>query len=169
MRALVLSIGIIIFVVAAIIAIFLTFSSIQQKTEDTQEFRNIKSQLETCNDKLLSSATSGSTSSCTFSANRGEISVEGDSIYYKIVTEAELCTDTDWTPLNVEKNIYQSCIISGSSRLFQMRWNSRTILFQTIGGLIGKVSGIEISKNRDLEVSVDGKPIRGALLNIRKF
>jgi len=152
-------------IVAALL--FLINASLQSSL-DISEFETIKSQFEDCNRKILETARTGSINRCSFSAGRGEVVVGGDTILYKIVTNANICDESNWIKIN--GNLWHMCTVYGGSRLYQLKWDSPEILFQILGGKpFGKLSGIEIKKVRDIKIVIEGKETSGALLDVRRY
>jgi len=152
-------------IVAALL--FLINTSLQSSL-DTSEFETIKSQFEDCNRKIMETARTGSTNRCSLSAEKGEVVVGGDTILYKIVTNANICNESGWVKIN--ENLWQICTVYGGSRLYQLKWDSPEILFQSLTGRpFGKLTGIEVRKVRDIKIVSEGKEISGTLLDVRRY
>jgi hypothetical protein len=135
---------------------------------DISEFETVRNQFEDCNNKILETAKTGVTNSCSLFTEKGEIVVGGDTILYKIVTNANICDESDW--INIDENLWQMCTVYGGSKLYQLKWDSPEILFQSLSGKpFGKLTGIEVKKVRDITIMSGGKEISGTLLDVRSY
>ena len=148
---------VLIFAIAAslvIITLPIVSSSIQN-TIDISESSSVKQQLELCNNKILETARTGIQTTCTFSIQsfgRGEVSLKDDGIYYKLTTEANICDQTDWVEINLDKHVWLNCNIEGSTRLYQLRWSLPNEIFFELGdrikGNILEINRINVTADR---------------------
>lgn len=110
-----------------------------QKSKDISETQAIRGQLEQCNDKLVETARTGTSNRCIFSSEKGAMTAFSDGIYYKITTQAEICSQQDWTEINKDKHIWQKCNVQDGTKQFQLKWswpNDITIQGQNLDGEI---------------------------------
>ena len=167
MRAIIsLIIPVAIFVI--VIVLILIINNFMQNSADISESQLVLDQLKLCNAKILQTAERGVTNRCEFYVKRGGLSVGGDSVSYRLISNAILCSPTDW--VNISQNLWQNCEIIYNFRIYQLKWNSPEILFQITGrNIFGKISGIEVKKISDVKIIRDGKEISGTLLDIKGY
>jgi len=94
-----------------------------EKSMELSEFQTVRNQFYDCNDKIMETARIGSTNKCFFSASKGRITVEGNSINYKITSKGDICDQHPWVLINEEKHIWQRCEVSDQKRTFEMKWS----------------------------------------------
>jgi len=168
MRGLVNIILSIVLIGIIVVALLFIINSSMKNSLDASEFQTVRNHFEECNDKIMETARTGVTNSCSLFTENGEIVVGGDTILYKIVTNANICYESDW--VNIGENLWQMCTVYGGSRLYQLKWDSPEILFQILSGKpFGKLTGIEVKKVRDITIMSGGKEIPGTLLDVRRY
>jgi len=131
-----------------------------QSTQALSELRIVREEFKSCDSKLLETAEKDTYNTCSFSSERGELIVSGDTIYYKII-EDSICEAKDWTYTDEGKRIKERCTPSGSFGLDEIEWSSPNIMFQRTGGKNGKT--IEIRKVSNIIIGSES----GFLLSIR--
>lgn len=110
-------------VIISLAAIFLPWlgDTINQSLE-TGEVSAIYSQFKSCSEKILETARTGTTNKCIFSISKGKIIGKTEGIEYSLVSNAPICDEHNQTLIDEQSHIYQSCNISGMSRVFTMLW-----------------------------------------------
>jgi len=93
-----------------------------EESMDLTEVNSIKSQFDTCSERILETARAGTTNKCFFNINRGELTGDVRGLDYKIVSSADICDSHDLTKIDERRHIWQSCSISGENRIFEMLW-----------------------------------------------
>lgn len=148
--------AILIFAVAmslALLAVPVVISSVGESM-DISESSSVKQQLEQCNNKIVETVRTGTQSTCTFSlqgSGRSEISVKNDGIYYELLSEANICDQTNWTEINPEKHVWLKCGLQDSKRLYQLKWSSPDEIIFTLGN---RTTGNVLEINR-LNITAD--------------
>jgi hypothetical protein len=89
---------------------------------DSIEVGNIKAQFEACSERILETARTGTTNTCFFNINRGELTGRVEGLSYNIVSSAPICDAHPLTEIDERKHIWQKCSISGKYRSFEMLW-----------------------------------------------
>jgi hypothetical protein len=89
---------------------------------DAVEVSFIKSQFETCNDRILETARTGTANKCFFNINRGELAGRPESLNYTIVSTARICDPSPLTEVDEKKHIWQLCYDSGGQSVYEMMW-----------------------------------------------
>jgi len=128
------------------IAIPFVYSSVINLFE-VSEASNVRNQLELCNDKIIDTARTGSTNTCRFSISRGVLTAALDGIHYTLISNGNICDQHDWVNINVDKHVWQKCVVNGTQRTLEYRWawiSSITIEAQTLSGNITN-KGVKIS------------------------
>jgi hypothetical protein len=89
---------------------------------DLTEVNSIKSQFDTCSERILETARTGTTNKCFFNIDRGELTGKTEGLNYKIISSAPICDAHDLTKIDERRYIWQRCDVSGENRIFQMLW-----------------------------------------------
>lgn len=97
---------------------------------EMNEISAVKSEFEECNDKIIETARTGMSNTCTFPVDRGQLSGTTSEIAYQITTHEDMCDQSPWVLIEPEKNLWQKCDVSGSERVFGLKWNYTSIRFQ---------------------------------------
>jgi len=152
MRGNIVTFLLIIIIVTALMALLVIWATSNTTSLfEISEINTVKQEFEDCSDKIVETSRIALSNKCIFSVDRGQIKATNDDITYHIVSSTKVCDKTDWVLINPEKNIWQKCDISGTERVFNLKWNSTAIKFQfeqmgniEIRGLTGK--NIEMSR-----------------------
>ena len=95
----------IVLIAISLIAIAFPFAvNTIRKTTDLSESTTVRNELEICNDKILETARTGVGNRCIFSVDKGTLIVDDDWIRYTIISQADICDQSDFTLLDEEKN-----------------------------------------------------------------
>ncbi|MCD6476956.1 MAG: hypothetical protein J7K26_02190 [Candidatus Aenigmarchaeota archaeon] len=116
--------AVLIFAIATALAAFAlpwAYNSLQ-KSLDIMEINKIKKEFEICNDKLIDTARTGTSNRCLFSVKRGGLVVEQDGIYYTIQSKSNICDEQAWTPINLEKHLWQRCDKDIKKKILKFKW-----------------------------------------------
>lgn len=89
---------------------------------DVIEVDNIKPQFEICGDRILETARTGTSNTCFFNINRGEMVGKSDGLSYIIVSTAPICDQHPLTEIDEKNHIWQKCSVSGKFRNYEMLW-----------------------------------------------
>lgn len=89
---------------------------------DLNEVNSIKSQFDTCSDRILETARTGTTNKCFFNIDRGKLTGDVRGLDYKIISSAKICDQHDLIKIDERRHIWQSCSVSGENRIFEMLW-----------------------------------------------
>lgn len=116
------SILIVVVSVSLVGLLFPTVMRIVGEAMDSVEVGMIKSQFDSCSERILETARTGSTNKCFFNINRGDLTGMSDGISYKIVTTASICDKHFMTLIDEKRHIWQSCDVIGNERVFEMKW-----------------------------------------------
>jgi hypothetical protein len=109
---------------------------------DIIEVSNIKSQFDTCSDRILETARTGTTNKCFFNINRGELVGKLEGLSYNIISSAVICDPHPLTKIDERNHIWQKCSVSGKYRIFEMLWMFPKELEVEGTGVVGnKVTG----------------------------
>jgi hypothetical protein len=133
---------------------------------EVSELNSVKSEFESCNDKIMETARTGSSNKCIFSISKGELIGKSDSINYKLVSSSKICDESSWILLNPEKNIWQECHISGNEIIFGLKWNSSYVDFE-----FEKIGNVEVrgGSGHIIEISRIGVSESGATLKLNIY
>jgi len=149
--------GVITLVLITVIIVFLTIMVLGWTMANTSgffemsEINSVREEFKDCNDKILETARTGLYNKCIFSVERGQIAATRNDITYQIVTNERICDASDWVIINPEKNMWQSCFISGKQTVYGLRWEMDGIKFQfeSIGNVnVTGQTGKTIEMNR---------------------
>ncbi len=88
---------------------------------DTSEMSNIRNQMALCNDKLVETARTGTSSKCLFSANRGTITAQEDGIYYTLLSKSDICDAHSWAEVDKERHLESKCDVTVAN-VYNLRW-----------------------------------------------
>ena len=131
-------------IAVTIIAVIWVIPTIE-KLIQLNEFQTVRNQFYECNDKIMETVRTGSTNECYFSVERGQLTVDTESIHYRIISETDICDPHQWTQQKEEKYVWQRCEVSATHRIFELMWNfSSYVEFQFPTEVLGKV--VEISR-----------------------
>jgi len=108
-----------------------------QESTDITEVKSIKSQFDYCNDMIIETARTGSTNKCIFSVSKGRITGTREGINYGVVTSAKICDQQEWVQIDEKRHVWQNCDVSGSDRIFDMRWKFPSELEVQGQGMVG--------------------------------
>jgi hypothetical protein len=89
---------------------------------DIVEVGNIKSQFDACSERILETARTGTTNTCFFNINRGELIGKAEGLSYNIVSSAPICDAHSLTKIDERRHIWQKCSVSGKYRNYEMIW-----------------------------------------------
>jgi hypothetical protein len=89
---------------------------------DLTEVNSIKSQFDTCSERILETARTGTTNKCFFNIDRGELTGKTEGLNYKIISSTDICDPHGLTKIDERRYIWQRCDVSGENRIFQMLW-----------------------------------------------
>lgn len=106
---------------------------------DMTEIQSIKSQFDTCSDRILETARTGSSNKCIFDIKNGKITGRTEGIYYSLLSNGPICDPSPLVLIDNKTYVWQECNVTGSVRNFGMLW-----MFPKELSITGK--GIEGSK-----------------------
>lgn len=89
---------------------------------DVMEISFIKSQFDTCSDRILETARTGTTNKCFFNINRGELTGKTESLSYTLVSKADICDAHPLTLIDERRHIWQKCSEIGGQKVYEMLW-----------------------------------------------
>ncbi|MEM7824332.1 MAG: hypothetical protein QW227_03100 [Candidatus Aenigmatarchaeota archaeon] len=90
---------------------------------DVTESQAVRAALETCNDKIIETARTGSGNTCVIPASRGVVTAQNDGLYYQLSSSGRLCDPTDWALINPDKHIELACqVTSENASIYNLRW-----------------------------------------------
>jgi hypothetical protein len=89
---------------------------------DVTEIRSIKSQFDTCSDRILETARTGSTNKCIFNIRNGQITGRVEGIYYSLLSNGPICDQSPLVEIDSKTHVWQECNVSGNQRVFGMLW-----------------------------------------------
>jgi len=115
----------ILIVVVAVSLISLALPSIMKvinESMDSVEVGLIKSQFDTCSERILETARSGAANRCFFNINRGELTGRKESLTYTLVSTATICEPHSLAEIDEKRHIWQKCTEVGGQRVFEMLW-----------------------------------------------
>ncbi|MBU3905022.1 MAG: hypothetical protein KJ906_02660 [Nanoarchaeota archaeon] len=124
------------------------------------EMGNIRDQMGLCNDKLVETARTGTSSKCLFSANRGTITAQGDGIYYALLSKGDICDNHDWAEVDKERHLESKCDVTYSTNNYNLRWRwPKDIDIQGSGFTGTIIKGSETKDNITFDSSLDFKTL----------
>ena len=89
---------------------------------DTIEVSFIKSQFDTCSDRILETARTGTSNRCFFNINRGKLAGKTEGLSYTIVSSASICDPHPLTEIDDRKHIWQECREVDGQKVYEMLW-----------------------------------------------
>ncbi len=91
---------------------------------DLSESDAVQRAFESCNDRIIETARTGSSSHCIIPTSRGELTAQSDGLYYTLSSSGRLCDQTsDWVSINAEKHVELLCNVQpGNATMFNLRW-----------------------------------------------
>ena len=92
------------------------------KSRDLIEVNFIKSQFDTCSDRILETARTGVTNKCFFNIDRGELTGMAEGLSYKLISSTDICDPHDLTEIDEKRHIWQRCYVFDEYRVFEMLW-----------------------------------------------
>ena len=107
---------------------------------DVTEINTIKSQFDSCNDRILETARTGSTNKCMFDVKNGQITGRTEGLYYKIVSSGPVCDYSPLVEIDGRTHVWQECNVTGTQRVYGMLWMFPKDVNITGAGLGGAVS-----------------------------
>ena len=117
---------------------------------DLTEIRSIKSQFDTCSDRILETARTGSSNRCFFDIRNGEITGRTEGIYYRLISNGPICDQSPLIEIDNKTHVWEECNVSGSQRVFGMLWMFPKELTITGNGIEGsKMQGQSSAGNID--------------------
>lgn len=93
-----------------------------QRSMDLLEINKVKDEFSLCNDKLVETARTGTANKCYFTANRGNINAQEDGLYYRIISNANICDEHWWTNINPKAHLWQKCDRDISKKILEYKW-----------------------------------------------
>ena len=124
---------------------------------DTVEVSFIKSQFDTCNDRILETARTGTSNKCFFNINRGRLTGKTEGINYAIVSTTKVCDPHPLIQIDERRHIWQKCSEVDGRSVYEMMWMFPVELEVSGSGVSGsKVegetssSGITIGNDGDI-------------------
>ncbi|MBR9682173.1 MAG: hypothetical protein GOV02_00690 [Candidatus Aenigmarchaeota archaeon] len=130
----------IIFVVIGLLAILIPWvSSSLDKSSQISEIQTLNTQMGLCNEKLEETGRVGSANTCIFSISNGKMHAETDGIYYELISDLDICDETDWTEIEPENHLWQKCDIVDQKTIYSTKWawvDERQIIGEGISGNI---------------------------------
>jgi len=113
----------IVFIVVALTSLSLPWAmKTIGESMDLTEVNSIKSQFDTCSERILETARTGTTNKCFFNIDKGVLTGKKEGISYKIISSANICDSHGLTEIDARRHIWQSCNVSGENRIFEMLW-----------------------------------------------
>jgi len=114
---------------------------------ELSEAQSVQAAMESCDDRIVETARTGSGNRCIFPASRGAIIARTDGLYYSLESSGRLCDPTvDWVVINAEKHIEVECdLTSKGTSNFNLRWrwpSQITINAEDLAGMGGFVGAI---------------------------
>lgn len=117
---------------------------------DMTEIQSIKSQFDTCSDRILETARTGSSNKCIFDIKNGKITGRTEGIYYSLLSNGPICDESPLVIIDNKTHVWQECNVSGSVRNFGMLWMFPKELSVTGKGIEGsKMQGQSTSGSID--------------------
>ena len=89
---------------------------------DITEIKTIKSQFDTCSDRIIETARTGSTNKCIFNIKNGQITGRTQGVYYSLASNGHICDSSPLVEMDSKNHIWQECNVSGSTYVFGMLW-----------------------------------------------
>ncbi len=93
-------------------------SEIIEKTE----INNVRNDFVKCARKILEVARTGSTQKCVFSASRGDLFVRREGIYYRLISNHEICFPHGWSTVSSIDQLQQRCLKKNLTYIYELRW-----------------------------------------------
>ncbi len=128
-----------------------------QLSLDRGEINMVKSEFMQCSEKILETTRTGDSNKCMFSVSRGDIYIEPDGIYYKLVSSGKICDEHEFALIDFRKKIWQKCKKSGDGWIYELRWlypkNDTVIIDGSV--TITLPGGKEIVENLYNKISVN--------------
>jgi hypothetical protein len=116
---------VIIIVLIAVSLVALTFpwtARVINESMDTVEVSFIKSQFDTCSDRILETARTGASNKCFFNINRGALTGKAEGLDYTIASTTGICDSHPLTEIDERRHIWQSCSRVGGLSVYEMLW-----------------------------------------------
>jgi len=127
---------------------------------DVNEISSIKTQFDTCSDRILETARTGSTTKCIFNIKNGKITGKTEGIYYILLSNGPICDSSPLVEIDNKTHVWQECNVTGSTRVFGMLWMFPKELEVTGTGIEGsKMQGQSEAGNINFGESVNFKTI----------
>jgi hypothetical protein len=101
---------------------------IVEESMDVSEVGSIKPQFDSCSEKILETARTGTTNKCYFNIGRGQLTGKTEGLSYRIVSTADICDQHSLTEIDERYHIWQSCSVSGENRAYEMLWKFPSLL-----------------------------------------
>ncbi|MBN2202631.1 MAG: hypothetical protein JW700_00375 [Candidatus Aenigmarchaeota archaeon] len=89
---------------------------------DMVEVSFIKSQFDTCSDRILETARTGTNNKCFFNINRGELVGRSDGLSYAISSSSDLCDEHSFVQIDEKRHIWQRCSVDSGVTIYEMKW-----------------------------------------------
>jgi len=127
---------------------------------DINEISSIKTQFDTCSDRILETARTGSTTKCIFNIKNGKITGKTEGIYYILLSNGPICDSSPLVEIDNKTHVWQECNVTGSTRVFGMLWMFPKELEVTGTGIEGsKMQGQSEAGNINFGPTVNFKTI----------
>ncbi|MFH0928728.1 MAG: hypothetical protein V1818_00015 [Candidatus Aenigmatarchaeota archaeon] len=110
------------------------------ETMDMVEMSFIKSQFDTCSDRILETARTGTNNKCFFNINRGTLTGKTEGLSYTITSSAGICDAHVMTEIDARRHIWQRCNVSNDLTTYEMMWTFPSEL--TVNGT--GISGVKM-------------------------
>ncbi|HIQ49894.1 MAG TPA: hypothetical protein EYH56_01725 [Nanoarchaeota archaeon] len=89
---------------------------------DTSEISVIKNEFIDCSKRIFEVARVGSSQKCVFSVERGDLFVRREGIYYRIISEGDICDEHEWVLIDKKYQLWQRCLKNESLKIYELRW-----------------------------------------------
>ena len=128
----------IVMVVIALLAVLIPWVSTSlDQSSQISEIQTVNTQMGLCNEKLEETGRVGSSNTCIFSIRNGRMYAETDGIYYEVISDLDICDESEWSEIEPENHLWQRCEIVDQKTVYQAKWtwvNDTQIIGEGISG-----------------------------------
>jgi hypothetical protein len=109
---------------------------------DLSESQAVQAALESCNDRILETARTGSANQCAIPASRGVLTAKTDGLYYSLISAGHICDPSvDWIIIDADDHIEQMCNqLSQNATELDLRWRFPKQLNVQANSMTGNLS-----------------------------
>ncbi len=86
------------------------------------EISVVKKDFLECAKRVIEAARTGSTEKCVFAANKGDLFVRTEGIYYRLTSTSKICDPHPWRVLERTNTVWSRCLLKGGVYVFELRW-----------------------------------------------